>query len=98
MLTVVLLCLGFGILAGTLAGLFGVGGGVIFVPALILFVFLLNLTSHLSVMSNLLLSFTQNRFLQIFVSKGSGFGHSLLFLPVYRSVLVWVGFHWLPLR
>ena len=28
------MCLGFGILAGTLAGIFGVGGGVVFVPAL----------------------------------------------------------------
>lgn len=34
MITIVALCLLFGMFAGTLAGLFGVGGGVIFVPAL----------------------------------------------------------------
>jgi len=38
-----LLCVGLGLVAGVLSGIFGIGGGIILIPAMI---FLLGLTQH----------------------------------------------------
>jgi len=83
MLEIFFICLGFGLLSGVLAGLFGIGGGLILVP---FFVFLFNLKAIASD-SIMLLAVATSLATIIITSLVSSFAHHRLGTMLKKPVL-----------